>query len=262
MTEQILDHPGVKQVLFHPRPDYGFAEPGTHAVSIEVEPGVTIGGRLYPATAEAPAILYYHGNGEIASDYEDIADMYNRMGISLLVMDYRGYGSSSGEPTAANLVSDAVATFSGISHIFAAHELAPARLYVMGRSLGSVPAIELAQQSGQHLAGLIIESGFSDTFGLLGRMGVRAQGVDEQRDGFGNGFKMEQVTLPTLVMHGENDVLIPPADGQELYDRCGAEDKQLLLIPYAGHNDIMMVGGRQYFDAIRNFVVGKEGQLG
>jgi hypothetical protein len=70
---------------------------------------------------------------------------------------------------------------------------------------------------------------------------------------------MEQVTIPTLVMHGENDVLIPAADGQELYDRCASDQKRLLLIPYAGHNDIMMVGGRQYFDAIRDFVVGKEG---
>jgi hypothetical protein len=124
----------------------------------------------------------------------------------------------------------------------------------MGRSLGSVPAIELAARYGDQLAGLLIESGFSDTFGLLARMGVRAQGAEEGQDGFGNAFKMERVTIPTLVLHGERDVLIPPGDGQALHDHCAAEDKRLVLIPNAGHNDIMLVGMKQYFEAIHMFV--------
>ncbi len=254
MSEHVLNHPAVLQVLFHPRADYGFVDPGVHAISVEVEPDVMIGGRLYPVTPNAPVLLYYHGNGEIAADYDDLADLYNQLGISLLVIDYRGYGTSTGAPTAASLLADAHALWSGIGNIFAEHELAPTAIYVMGRSLGSVPAIELAAHAGDRLAGLIIESGFSDTFGLLGRLGVRAQGADEQRDGFGNGFKMEKVTLRTLILHGENDILIPPDDGKTLYAHCAAQDKRLVLIPRAGHNDIMMIGMQQYFAAIREFV--------
>lgn len=254
MSETILDHPNIRQVLFHPRGDYGFQEPGAYQVSIYVEEHVALGGVLFPAQPEAPAILYYHGNGEIAADYYDLADFYNQIGISLLVMDYRGYGTSGGYPTASNLVSDAVDVFPGISQVFADHELAPPRLYVMGRSLGSVPAIELAVQKAPKLAGLIIESGFSDTFGLIQRLGIRVEGADEQRDGFRSGWKMEQVTIPTLVLHGQSDVLIPATDGKELFERCGAATKRLVLIPGAGHNDIMMVGMREYFAAIRLFV--------
>jgi hypothetical protein len=138
--------------------------------------------------------------------------------------------------------------------VFAAHNLNPARLYVMGRSLGSVPAIEIAMQAGEQVAGLIIESGFSDTFGLLVRLGVRVEGADEQRDGAGNAFKMEKVTIPTLILHGQSDVLIPPDDGEELHRHCAAADKRLLLIPGAGHNDIMLVGMNEYFAAVREFV--------
>jgi pimeloyl-ACP methyl ester carboxylesterase len=87
---------------------------------------------------------------------------------------------------------------------------------------------------------------------------VRIQGVDvdEARDGFGNPVKMERITTRTLVIHGQADVLIPTSDGQELYRRCAASDKRLVLIPGAGHNDLMMVGMAQYFEAIQAFVLG------
>lgn len=254
MSEIILDHPGIRQVLFHPRGDYGFREPGSYAISLSVEEHVELGGILFPAQPDSPAILYYHGNGEIAADYYDLADLYNQIGVTLLVMDYRGYGTSSGYPTASNLLSDAVDAFPGVSQIFTDHELSPARVYAMGRSLGSVPAIELAVQKGDQLAGLIIESGFADTFGLIERLGIRVEGAEEKRDGFGNSLKMAHVSIPTLVLHGQSDVLIPASDGKELYDRCAAAIKRLVLIPGAGHNDIMMVGMREYFAAIRLFV--------
>ena len=258
MTHPVLDHPEVLRVLFYPRPDYGriSAAPNLHLVSVEVEPGIAVGGRLYPAAPEAPAILYYHGNGEIAADYDDIASLYTQLGITLLVMDYRGYGTSGGTPTAGNLLTDAVTAFDALGRIFKDHNLVPSRLYAMGRSLGSAAAIEVALHAGDQLDGLIIESGFADTFGLVARLGTWVQGADEESDGFGNPSKMERITTRTLIIHGQNDVLIPPADGRELHKHCAARDKQLALIPGAGHHDLMLVGMAQYFEAIRTFVHG------
>ncbi|MEE8392125.1 MAG: alpha/beta fold hydrolase [Anaerolineae bacterium] len=252
----LLDHPQVLRVLFHPRREgIRLLRPlDVRPVIVQVEPGLNVGGRLYPAGPKAPAILYYHGNGEIATDYDDIAPLYTRMGITLLVMDYRGYGRSDGTPTAHNLLSDAVTVFDAVGCIFEDNDLTPARLYVMGRSLGSAAVIEVALRAGEQLDGLILESGFADTFALLARLGVRVQDTDEERDGFGNLAKMERIPTRTLVIHGQADVLIPASDGQELYRRCAAVDKQLVLIPGAGHNDLMMVGMAQYFEAIRVFV--------
>ena len=255
----MLDQPEALRALFHPRREYPFASaaPGVHPVSVEVEPGIAIGGRLYPAHPEAPAILFHHGNGEIAADYDSIGPLYTRLGITLLVADYRGYGTSGGAPTASNLLTDAVAVFNALDSLFEEHGLAPSRLYVMGRSLGSAAAIEVAVHAGDQLAGLVIESGGWDAVALLARLGVRVQGADKDRDGFGNLAKIRRVTIPTLFIHGQNDVLIPAPDGQELHRCSAAEDKRLLLIPGAGHNDLMMVGMAQYFGAIRTFVFGK-----
>ncbi|HUS70390.1 MAG TPA: alpha/beta hydrolase [Anaerolineae bacterium] len=261
MPHPILDQPEILRLIFHPRPDYPLAggAPGRQSLSVEVELGISIGARLYPAPSDAPAILYWHGNGEIASDYDAIAPLYTGMGITLLVADYRGYGMSTGTPTCSNLLSDAVAVSRAADGIFDHHGLTPSRLYVMGRSLGSAAAIEVAAQAGARLAGLIVESGLTDTFALLARLGWRVEGTSEQQDGFGNGDKIAGVTVPTLIIHGEDDLLIPAQDGEELFQRSGAEDKRLLLIPGAGHNDLMLVGRTLYFDAIQTFLWGDLG---
>jgi len=256
MSYPILDRPDVLRALFYPRREDEFTprSPGVYPVAVEVEQGVAVGGRLYLAGAHAPAILYFHGNGEIAADYDDIAPLYTRLGITLLVADYRGYGTSGGRPTASHLTSDAVTLFDQLGRVLADHGLAPGQLYVMGRSLGSAAAIEVALHRQERLAGLIVDSGFADTFALLARMGVRLQGADEARDGLSNAAKMGRIRTPTLIIHGEDDVLIPASDGWELHRSSAASDKRLVLIPGAGHNDLLWVGRRAYFDAIRALV--------
>ena len=261
MPHPVLDQPEVLRGLFHPRPEYALISSarGVHPVPVEVESGITVGARLYAAEPEAPAILYWHGNGEIAADYDGIAPVYTRLSITLLVADYRGYGRSDGTPTCSSLLTDAVTVFEALGPVFQDHGLAPSRIYVMGRSLGSAAAIDVALHAGEQLAGLIVESGFADTFALLSRLAVRLEAPDEARDGFDNAAKISRITIPTLIIHGQDDLLIPAADGQELYRRSGAERKQLVLVPGAGHNDLMLVGRDQYFRAIHTFVQAPSG---
>lgn len=250
----ILEHPQVVQILFHPRPESPFASNLSGiAVSIAVEPTVSIGGRLYPHEPTSPLILFFHGNGEIAADYDDIAHYYQQMGISLLVMDYRGYGRSGGEPTGMNLVTDSMLVFNALPNLLNHYGFTPRKLYVMGRSLGSVPALEIASQT-RTFNGLIIESGFANSFKLLYWLGLAIEGASEATEGFRNGLKMRQVSVPTLIIHGENDLLIPVSEGKELYQNCTADTKRLVLIPHAGHNDLMVLGMRHYFRAIQEFV--------
>jgi hypothetical protein len=82
------------------------------------------------------------------------------------------------------------------------------------------------------------------------------RGADEERDGFGNAAKLSRIALPVLILHGQDDGLIPASDANELHRRCASPNKQLVLIPRAGHNDLMMVGMKTYMDAIRRFVEG------
>lgn len=250
-----LDRPDVLRILFHPRPDPASRRGDGHDVRIPVAEGVRVSGRLHVAGEDSPVILLFHGNGEIASDYDGISRLYTGMGISLLVADYRGYGTSDGAPTCSALLADAMATYRSLPDILSDHKLKGSRLFIMGRSLGSAAAIEIASRAGNEIKGLIIESGFAHTFPLIERLGGPSlTHMSEEASGFNNAGKIERVHVPTLIIHGEEDFIIPFTDGKALFSHCGAGDKRFVSIPGAGHNDLLLRGPRDYFDAIRAIV--------
>ncbi len=252
-----LDQPDVTWILFHPRRNI-FAPrdlSDTRSVRLPVAPGVALGGRIFIARPDAPVILYFHGNGEIASEYDDIAQLYRRIGVTLFVVDYRGYGMSEGEPSASTLIADAGAVYDQARAVLAAQGLSCPALFVMGRSLGSASVLEIAARAGSGINGLIIESGFAFTLALITRLGGPSfTAADEARWSFGNLEKIGRVAVPTVVIHGTEDWIIPYEEGEALYRRSAATDKRLVTIRGAGHNDLLMNGQRLYFDAIRDLV--------
>jgi alpha-beta hydrolase superfamily lysophospholipase len=255
---EVLDRPEVVSVLFYPRRDVGVPRlvPGVHTVRIPVAPRVHLGGKIFAvAEAGAPVILYFHGNGEIASDYDTIAPFYTRLGLTLFVVDYRGYGLSEGTPTATSLIDDAWTAFSQCREVLADRRVQAGDLFVMGRSLGSAAALEIVDRAkGEGVAGLILESGFAYTFPLIERIGfLQLADAYEHKDGFGNIDKIARAALPTLFIHGERDWIIPISDAEALYEASAADKKTLIRIPGAGHNDLMLVGREAYFDAIASF---------
>ena len=252
----LLDQPDILRVLFYPRRDSrpGFEDGGD--IFFPLPEGIRLSGRLHVADRISPLILLFHGNGEIASDYDDIALLYTRMGISLLVVDYRGYGKSDGSPTASALLDDAIEVFRFLPDILSNHGLGDSPLFIMGRSLGSAAAIEIAAQAGDNIIGLIIESGFADTLRLIERLkGAPVAQQAKDADGFNNAEKIQRVKVPTLIIHGQADQIIPVTDGKTLYNQCGAKAKRLVIIPEAGHNDLLYRGQGLYFDAVREFVL-------
>ncbi|MGD0228745.1 MAG: alpha/beta hydrolase [Syntrophorhabdales bacterium] len=251
----LMDRPEILERLFFPRrasPDELTSPYGANH-TIEVASGVSLGCRFYPAGAKAPTILYFHGNGEIAPDYDYTAHLYQERGINLFVADYRGYGASTGNPTCASLIRDAHPTFHGFV-AFLEDRGYTGNLFVMGRSLGSAPAIEVALHYQRVLRGLIVESGFAHTRNQLRRLGVSHLFRDiPDVVGFGNDLKIKEITIPTLIIHGEEDEIIPVDEGRALYALSGASRKTLLLIPRAGHNDLMVYGLAAYMRAIETF---------
>ena len=249
----MMDRPEILMRLFFPRRAYGEELTPTYGVNhrIEVAPGIAIGCRFYPAGARGPAILFFHGNGEIAPDYDYIAHFYQDRNISLFVADYRGYGFSDGTPACSAIIRDAHPIFHGFTELLKAHR-GSGGLFVMGRSLGSAPAIEVALRYGRQLDGLIVESGFASTLNQLRRLGVSHLFKDASGEvGFGNDVKIKEITIPTLIIHGANDELIPFTEAQALYALSGASDKRFLPIPGAGHNDLMERAIGDYIDTSR-----------
>ena len=252
----VLDRPEVLSVLFYPRRDVSMPKvaPDTFVVRIPVADNLAVGGKIYYAGAGDPVILYFHGNGEIAADYDTIAPFYTRLGLTLFVVDYRGYGASDGSPTATTLLRDGWNCFGQLHEVMAGTDLQVGDVFVMGRSLGSAPAIEIASRARGAIAGLIVESGFAYTFPLVERLGfLQIPDAFEHKDGFGNLDKIATISVPTLIIHGERDWIIPIGDGDALYETSASKDKKLVRITGGGHNDLMLIGRKAYFEAIATF---------
>lgn len=249
----LIDQSFLPAYLFYPRREYRKPPPGAFDLNVAVEAGVSLSCRGYPADRGALWILFFHGNGEVACDYDAIAPYYNRAGLSLLVADYRGYGASDGKPTFAGMVKDTHVILEAAGAELPARGFQPGRLWVMGRSLGSISALELAYHHPAALRGMIIESGFISVVRLINHLGLPSPG---DLSGLEREYieRARAVTVPALILHGEADELVPLAQGRELYDSLGSPQKELVTIPGAGHNNIMFVGLKEYLAAIRKFV--------
>lgn len=257
--KNLLDSKIILENLFHPRraPLQQTGGDDYHDGRIRVDDEVGLGYRLYPNQSDSPLLLYFHGNGEIASDYDALAPFYKGCGVSLIVVDYRGYGWSDGSPLTSRLLPDAEQVLLKLPFVLSKHNLSEdVPVFVKGRSLGSAPAIYIAYKQPQKLRGLIVESGYADAPSLFRRIGIpipRALTTDPELP-LNNTRKIAEITLPTLIIHGENDTLLPVSHGQKLYYTSPSDDKTLVIIPNAGHNDVQIRDMERYFLSVRDFI--------
>jgi alpha-beta hydrolase superfamily lysophospholipase len=256
MTQRFarIDVPEVSGRIFFPRPDPGDPPPpGSTDLMVPVADGVSLHARFHAGPAGGPVVLLFHGNGEIVADYDDVAEVYQEMGAALIVVDYRGYGRSGGLPTPSSIVVDADAVLTFVRERLAGRGAPPIVLF--GRSLGSAPAIHLAATRGSEVAALIVESGFARTLPLLRLVGVPVDRLGlREEDGFTNSEVIRRVRVPTLLLHADEDSIIPFEDATINFEACGAEEKKLVVIEGADHNSIMAYGGRRYWGAIRELL--------
>jgi fermentation-respiration switch protein FrsA (DUF1100 family) len=260
----VLDHPDVLMLLFHPRPEISVSArmstesdgtlPRATDVMIPVAKDVGIGARFHMVEKTAANILFFHGNGEIVADYDELGPLYNQMGINFLAADYRGYGRSTGKPTVTAMMQDCHLIFAFVRNWLKQNSF-PGPVILMGRSLGSASALELAGAYQKLVDGLILESGFALAGPLLKLLGINlaALGFKENK-GFRNIDKISHFDKPTLIIHAQFDHIIPLSDGQALYDACPSANKAFLKIPGANHNDIFLRGLPDYLAAVKNLI--------
>jgi hypothetical protein len=249
-----LDRPEVLSLLFHPRPEWERSVSSTniHEILIPVEKNAVIGARFHMVEKSAQNILFFHGNGEIVADYDDLGAMYNKMGINFLPVDYRGYGRSTGKPTITNMMRDCHVIFDFVKKWLKENGYS-GFFIIMGRSLGSASAIEIAASYKDKIGGLIIESGFAYAGPLLQLLGINLKAIGfKESESFWNLNKIQAFERPTLIIHAELDHIIPFSDGQALYNASQSPDKTMLKIPGANHNNIFELGFSEYMEAVKN----------
>jgi alpha-beta hydrolase superfamily lysophospholipase len=207
---------------------------------------------LHKSAKHDPVILFFHGNGEIVSDYDDLGPIFAQMGINFLPCDYRGYGRSTGQPTVTAMMNDCHEIFDQ-SIVWLRENGYTGKIIVMGRSLGSASALEIASCHPEETNGVIIESGFAYIMPLLELLGLYEDmhGVNES-SGPENYEKIKKISVPTLVIHAEYDHIIPFDDGLTLHANSGSSDKTLLEIKGADHNSIFAVGLNNYLNAVKS----------
>ena len=195
-----------------------------------------------PGGPGKPTLLYSHGNAEDLGGVVPLLSPWHDQGFGIFAYDYPGYGQSTGKPTEASCERAIEAAW---SHLTESSHVAPATIVVVGRSVGSGPAVWLC--TGKQPAGLVLISPMMSVYR------VRLPAPIFPGDRFPNLDRMPDIHCPLLVVHGEADSIIRPRHGQRLHQAHPGPDKTLLLIPGAGHNNLFRVGGDEIEQAILGF---------
>ncbi len=199
----------------------------------------------------ALTLLYLHGNSENIGANLGLAQRYQRMGFNVLLVDYRGYGLSSGPfPNEQRVYEDAIAAY---HYLTETRQIPSQQIWVFGHSLGGAVAIELSTQ--RPAAGLIVQSTFSSMLEAVEFSGqynwVPVDWILTQR--FESVDKVPQLELPVLYIHGLEDDTTAAVMSEQLHAISPAP-KHLWLVPEAGHNNVADTAGAQYCTTVEMFV--------
>lgn len=204
------------------------------------------------ASAEAPTILYLHGNDKNighAHDVDCVARLHN-MGYNLLTVDYRGYGKSTGgEPSEAKMYEDVEAAW---NYLIKQRANDPKRTFIYGHSLGGAIAIDLAVHHPE-AAGIIAESTFTSMIEMAKHKYpyMPVEPLLNQR--FDSINKLSSLKIPLLLIHGTWDRLVPYQMSQRLYENA-PQPKFLRLIEGGEHNNDAIIAPMEYRAAVSEFI--------
>ena len=197
----------------------------------------------------APTVLYLHGNSRNISYNLENALRYRALGSNLLLVDYRGYGKSTGgKPSEAKVYEDAEAAW---QYLVKQRGVKPQQLFIYGHSLGGAVAIDLALRHPE-AAGLITESTFTSmqAMGELKYDFLPAGLLLNQR--FESLQKITQLKVPLLLIHGTWDQKVPVGMAQQLFE-AAPQPKTLVMIEGGEHSNNAAVGWVEYRDAVSAF---------
>lgn len=205
---------------------------------------------------EQRTMVFFHGNGyALEHEAELEAPLLHATGMNLLLVDYRGYGTSSPLRTcAASTAADARAA---LRHLAQERRIPPSRIWIAGRSIGSVVATELAMASdagGRECAGLILLTPITNTADVKPFRTVLRPlvwlGLAKDFDTYA---RIASVRMPVLIIAGTADTVATPAMAAALHGRA-AGPKRLAMIDGSGHNDIWQVGKAEVVNVIMELV--------
>jgi len=226
--------------------DFGIAyEP----LTIETKDGEHLRAWMMTAPAPRARIVYFHGNGGNLSNWSPILAGIVRRGYTVLAVDYRGYGVSTGRPTERGVYRDVDAL---VARAWTETESRTPLVY-WGRSLGGAMAAYAATV--RKPDGVIIEAGFPDARAVVrGSLPLTVLSLFSSYR-FPAAEFMNRANVPVLQLHGDRDGVIPIALGRELFERITGP-KEFVVIPGGDHNDAVPQDAQAYWSAMDRFIGG------
>lgn len=216
-------------------------------VRLDTDDGETLHGWFLPAPRERAVVLFFHGNAGNISHRLESLEIFHELGLSVLIVDYRGYGESSGRPSEQGLYRDARAAY---RYLIDERDVAPQRVIAFGRSLGAAVAAKLASE--REVGALWLESAFtsvpdigSDLYPFLPVRWLSRYRYDSLK-------ALESVEAPVLVVHSPDDDIIPYEHGRALFE-AASEPKQFLKIE-GSHNAGFMRSRGHYKAGLEQFL--------
>lgn len=213
-------------------------------VELRTPDGETLVAWYLPAKAGRPTLLYFHGNGAAAVARSERMLVYRGDGYGMFYLNARGYGGSSGRPSEKANVADGVLAYDHLIGL----GLKPEDIVLYGESLGTGVATQVALQ--RKVKAMVLEAPLTSTVDVGRRIYWFLPLGWILTDQYRTIRHIKDVTVPVMVLHGQQDGVIPVSHGRRIYEAAN-EPKSLVVLPEARHSDHYDHGGWQ---AVRAFI--------
>lgn len=184
-----------------------------------------------PARPGQPTVLFFHGNGGEIADRSERFAFLQAQGFGVLFVSYRGYGASTGATTEQGLITDALTAYD----FLVSRGVAPQQIMVLGESLGTGVAVQLAAQ--KPVAAVALEAPYTATVDIASEIYWWLPVRFLMKDQFRSRDYITRVKVPLLIQHGDADRVVPVAQGRSLFALAN-EPKQMVELPGAGHDAV------------------------
>jgi uncharacterized protein len=209
--------------------------------------GKTLHGWFFAGEEDHPVLLHFHGNAGNISHRLDLIKRLVQKNLQVFIIDYRGFGKSEGRPTEKGVYLDGLAAY---DHLVNREGILPENIVLHGHSLGAAVAVEVGLR--RKVRSVILESAFTSTRDMAKTMPLFFVFAPLLPTNDNNVDKVTRLSVSVLIVHGDQDEIVPFSMGERLF-AAAAAPKHFLSLEGAAHNDTYVVGGEQYLDALERF---------
>ncbi len=215
-------------------------------IYFSTEDNIKLNAWFVPAKDSRFTVLFCHGNGGNICHRIEKIQMLNTLGLDVFIFDYRGYGKSGGRPSEKGFYRDVSAAY---EYLIYEKKISPDRIVLYGESLGGAVAIDLAARA--RVKALITESTFSSTKDVA-RVIYPYFPVFLISSKFDSLDKIKNIKVPKLIIHSQNDEIVPFAQSEKLFNAAPEPKRRVILV--GPHNSCFMDSEERYVAGIKEFL--------